>query len=659
MKHIARHLQLGLLAALTALTALPLATAQADTREPLPVENWAIREVMQNVEINPSGTKIAYMSNPSREGDPIIEVYDIDSIGEDPQRVGADNMEVTGFSWVSDTKMVVFFRQAIRRRIEGFNNGIYAGKSALYDIETKRFDELSNNLSIEQLLYQKPGSAIVSVPNDRFGLNVEDDPFAAFRPRTYYELDLETGRTSMILKGNERQAQAAFDAEGNPRFSQGYDRGTREFVFYYRDKDDTDWRELSRVDSYELEAQNYNPILTEQAGPGKTLILANNGEDKVGLWVLNLNSGELEEKLYGLDDVDLAGFRFHSDFWNHGSEVVGVTYFGEKLETAWFDAEEKALYEGLEQAIPNAHQISIPTRSIDGQTMVVRNIGPHDPGSYYLLRNGQLSYLGTTNPLVEPEDLSDVEYISWTARDGRTVHGYLTVPEGEGPFPLIVLPHGGPFVSEIVTYDEWGQFLANNGYMVLQPQYRGSLGYGIDHWESAYDQGGLAMQDDKDDGALYLVEQGRVDPDRMAMFGWSYGGYAAAVAASRDPNIYQCTIAGAAVVDGNMQLNYYRDGLIPATEYWELRRRNGVQPLDEVAKVNIPLLIIHGDADQRVPFEHFERYTRALDRAGIEYDSLVLEGADHFYNTLFFNHQKDLYTKMLDFLQHDCGPGGL
>ena len=108
-----------------------------------------------------------------------------------------------------------------------------------------------------------------------------------------------------------------------------------------------------------------------------------------------------------------------------------------------------------------------------------------------------------------------------------------------------------------------------------------------------------------------------------------------------------------------MQLNYYRDGLLPASEYWELKRREGVQPLDEASKVNIPLMIIHGDVDQRVPFEHFKKYTQALDKAHINYKSVVLKGADHFYNTLFFDHQQKLYTEMLDFLENDCGPGGL
>lgn len=649
-----------ILTCVLAAPALGLAVSPASAQsEPVELEAWALREVMQNVEINPSGSHIAWMSNPAREGDPIIQIYETGNFEDKPVNVGADNMEIQGFSWVTDTRMIVAFRQKVRKRIEDFNQGVYENKLAMFDTEANKFTELGDNFSIASMLPDEPNTIIISQPNSRFGLNLEDDPFAAFRPRTYYRLNLATGQKSLVLKGNNRTATAIFDDDGNPRFSSGYDAASKEFVFYARNPDETDWREVVRMDSYSLESSNFSVEAFDPDNPDIAYVTANNGNDKVGLWQFNIRKGQFGEEIYRREDVDVAGVRTASNFWAEGNKPVGVTYYGAKLETAWFDGEEKALFDTLADAVPNAHQISITSRSRDGDTMVVYNVGPRDPGSYYLLQNGQLSFVGTKNPLLKPEDLSDVRYIKYPTRDGREVAGYLTVPDEEGPYPLIVMPHGGPFVAEIVTYDEWAQFLANNGYAVLQPQYRGSLGYGLDHWESAYGQGGLKMQDDKDDGALWLVEQGIADADRLAMFGWSYGGYAAAVAASRDPNIYQCTIAGAAVVDGNMQLNYYRDGLLPASEYWELRRREGIQPLAEVDKVNIPLMVIHGDVDQRVPFEHYRKYTNALDKAGVDYESVVLEGADHFYNTLFFDHQLKLYRSMRDFLQNDCGEGGL
>jgi dipeptidyl aminopeptidase/acylaminoacyl peptidase len=168
------------------------------------------------------------------------------------------------------------------------------------------------------------------------------------------------------------------------------------------------------------------------------------------------------------------------------------------------------------------------------------------------------------------------------------------------------------------------------------------------------------MQDDKDDGALYLVQQGLADKDRIAMFGWSYGGYAALVAASRTPQIYQCVVAGAAVSDPLMQVNYYRYEMRGAQANEQLNMwDDSISPLEEAEKVNVPLLLIHGSVDQRVPPEHAKKYRAALDRYGKDYQFVELEGADHFYNTLFYDHQLELYESLIGYLKNDCGPGGL
>ena len=212
-------------------------------------------------------------------------------------------------------------------------------------------------------------------------------------------------------------------------------------------------------------------------------------------------------------------------------------------------------------------------------------------------------------------------------------------------------------------WDPWSQLLANNGYMVIQPQYRGSQGWGRDHYESAFSnggQGGYKMQDDKDDGALYLIEQGLVDPKRVAMFGWSYGGYAALIAAAREDQIYQCVIAGAPVTDMVQQLNYYKNRLRGAQEIQQVNYRKGsISPINVVDKVNVPVLIIHGEDDQRVPVSHAKKYVDKLEEYNKDYEYLELQDADHFSNTLFYKHKMEFYPKMIDYLANDCGPEGL
>jgi dipeptidyl aminopeptidase/acylaminoacyl peptidase len=390
------------------------------------------------------------------------------------------------------------------------------------------------------------------------------------------------------------------------------------------------------------------------------MIDALNGEDKAALWEFNFDTGQIGKKLFQAEDADVLSVGLHSIPGN--GKLAYAEYPGAKWERHWFDEDEKALHEALQQQIPYAHNLDISSRSRDGRRMIVTNRGPRDPGSFWLVKDGQLAKLGSRNPLLNPEQLSDVKYIRYKSRDGMMIPGYVTIPKGTPPFPLIVLPHGGPAVSEVVDFDEWGQLLANAGYMVLQPEYRMTVGFGKKHFDSGHNEHGYKMQDDKDDGALYLVEQGLADPDRMAMFGWSYGGYAALVAAAREENIYQCAIAGAAVSRPEV---WYRDVVGPTTpkaidEWFQGRGvTKGVNPYATVDKVNIPLLMVHPEDDSRVLYYHFTDYKKKFESLGKTGEFITLEDADHFYATLMYTHQQQFYTKMLDYLANDCGPGGL
>lgn len=646
---------------LIAMLSAGMATAK-EAPEPYPLEYWALRAVINNAQVSPDGKYLGLMKIPSKQGNPIIEVYETADLDKEPFRIGADKMEVTNFGWVSDKDIVFTLRQKVRDKIEGFNRGVYETRIAVADVENEKmrsFDE--SNPSIVSLLKNKPDKIIIS-----FSEGDEDGPSAklaeAFRPRAYWEFDLNRGTKKLLIRGKISVANIDFDADGNPWLARGFDLAKGEFIWYWRKPNGGEgWTEFYRQseDSFE----EFTVAELDDAKEDHVLVYANNGDDKSGLWSYDVNNKRFAELIYRRNDVDVYGLRYHSNDWTYPDKVTGVSYYTDKLHVEYFDDVERATYEQLEQVIPYAHNILIDSRTRDGNTMVIRNIGPRDPGTYYLLHEGKIQAVGSRQPLLESENLADLRYITYDARDGQPIAAYLTVPQGEGPFPLIVLPHGGPFVQEVVAYDEWAQMLANNGYMVVQPQYRGSFGFGLKFHKDSFvngGQGGFMMQDDKDDAALYLVKRGLADPERLAMFGWSYGGYAALVAASREDQIYQCVIAGAAVADMIQQINYYRWQLRGASKERQLSYREGsINPIEVAEEVNIPMLLIHGDVDQRVPVTHANRYRKELDKYGKDYKYLELEGADHFSNTLFFHHQEALYETMIDYLKNDCGPGGL
>ena len=647
---------------LTAVLAATAVTfpAAVTTAEPYPLEYFALREVINEVTVSPEGDRVAMLKILTREGNPILHIYESDELEGKPFVVNSDPMEIMTYDWASNDHIVLTLRQKVREQIDGQNQGVYEFKIAILNLKKKAFDEFpAANPVVENLLPGKPGKIIIS---EQPGAEEDLSLAKAFRPRAYYEMDLERGSKKLLLRGKLDVAQIEFDADGDPRIANGFDASSQEYVIYYREKGGKGWDDIYRVheDDFSLWFFNYQGL--DPSVPGNLVFTALNGDDKVGLWSFDPRAKKFAELLYRRSDVDVLGVRHHSNTWERPDEIVAVGYATDKPHFEYFDEIEGATYRQLEELIPGAWYVTIESRSRDGDTLVAMNQGPRDPGTYYLLYDGEFKPVGGRQPLLEADQLADLDYLQYKARDGRDLVAYLTIPNGEPPFPTIVLPHGGPHVHEIVIYDEWAQMLANNGYLVVQPQYRMSLGYGFDHFRSAFreqSEGGRAMQDDKDDAALTLVDKGMADPERLAMFGWSYGGYAALVAASRTPQIYQCVIAGAAVADQVRQANEFPNPRGTGRIFTEDYQYKAVQPVNEVAKVNVPILLVHGSVDQRVRPRQAQLYLAELEKQDKDYEYVELDGADHFYDTLFYQHQLTLYENMIRFLKDDCGPDGL
>lgn len=631
----------------------------ASAQEEIPLEYFALREVIQNVELSPDGKHLSLMKIEGRTGDPIIEIYKTDDLTEKPIRLGADPMEFVGHNWVSDDLIVFGARQRIRKRIEGYNQGVFENVVASYSMKDEKFSRFGSNTQLVGSLPDQPNKVLISKSRSNASFD-QDDPFAFARPREFYELNLETGAQKLIIKENNSIGGIGFDPQGNPRSAFGFDPSTQEQVYYGRMPGENSWREVLRRSTFNLE--DFGPVGFVKDNPAHGYIITTNGNDVYGLWEYDWETGEYVDLVFRDEAADVRNVLTHPNGWERPGEVIGLEHYGPKPMKVFFDEEIEALYSQLEAAIPNAYDLSINSMSRDSSRYIVFNVGPRDPGTYYLVKDGQLRVIGKHSPLIRPEQLADVEFVEYFARDGRKIRGYITVPNsGDAPYPTVVMPHGGCFVGEMPTYDEWAQVMASRGYMVFQPQYLCSRGWGQKHFaDFLTPEGKPKMQTDKHDGALYLVEQGLADLDRLAMYGWSYGGYAAGVAASLEPQIYQCVLPGAAVLDTNLQYQYNIRNTSKAGEWFSKNRYLGaVNPIDEVEKVNVPMLLIHGAVDQRVPYEHFKRYVKAIEGKGKDVQELVLEEADHFYNTLYYRHQIKLYEGIIDFLDNDCGPGGL
>jgi dipeptidyl aminopeptidase/acylaminoacyl peptidase len=234
--------------------------------------------------------------------------------------------------------------------------------------------------------------------------------------------------------------------------------------------------------------------------------------------------------------------------------------------------------------------------------------------------------------------------IEYHARDGLKLHAYLTLPRGRDPkhLPLILMPHGGPFARDHWQYDPLVQFLANRGYAVFQPEFRGSTGYGKDFVAKGYGEWGRKMQDDLDDGVDALVASGQVDAKRVCVVGSSYGGYAAMWGAVRSPNRYRCAASMAGVSDLPALLKHDKQ-LFSATRYYKEWRTpvggegkadlRGVSPLSFAGEIKVPLLLGHGEQDENVPPQQTHAMVDALNKAGAPVTSVFYKDSGHGFDS--------------------------
>ena len=651
----------------TSLTLFALAAGTvlgANAPAPYPLEQWAMRSVISRVSLSPNGEQLALLKIPTRDGDPIVEIYDAGDLSKEPFRMNAGRMELTSITWLNDEKLFFGARQAVRDEVEGRELDTYRYRSGLLDVKEREIERFDGGFSVVQLLPKSPNKVILAMePPGQVKLSELAKRRGASSPRDYYEFDLEKGTRKLLVQGRLAHRGYGFDSEGVLWMAVGEDESTRDITFLWRPTPGADWQEFYRRGWDDWEFDPFLPADRDDMNANHAYVLARNGHDTIGMWSYDLQNKRFAEAIFRHPQVDANVVLYHSNSWEHPDTVVGVGYVTDRAHVEFFDEHEAALYKQLESVIPGAHDVLVTGRSRDGATLVAYNSGPHDPGTYYLFKDGKLETIGSRQPLFASENLADVEFVKYKARDGRSLFAYVTVPKGKPPFPLVVMPHGGPAARDRGGFDKWAQLLANYGYLVIQPQYRGSEGFGRALREAAFEGGGQAghkMQDDKDDAALYLVERGLADEKRMAMFGWSYGGYAAAIAASRSPQLYQCTIAGAGVFDRVLQFRDDRRGVDGEfLKRYVAFEEKGLDPVEEVEKVNVPMLIVHGVVDYRVLLEHATKYVELLEEHDKPHKYVKLEGAGHFTNTLRHNHQVEFFTAMLDFLANDCGPEGL
>jgi dipeptidyl aminopeptidase/acylaminoacyl peptidase len=444
------------------------------------------------------------------------------------------------------------------------------------------------------------------------------------------------------------------DHEGKLRVAVTSDGVNRSLL--YRDSEKDDFQALLTTSFKE----SLSPLFFTY--DNKNLYVASNiGRDKTAIYEYDVKEKKQTNLLYENPDVDVENL-LRSD---KRKIVTGVTFYTEKRQYHFLDDERAKLQQDLESRLPG-YEVTMTNTSRDETKALVYAANDRTLGSYYFYdrTTGDFRKLADVGPWLVEAELAEMKPITYTSRDGLTIHGYLTLPQGLKPkkLPVVVNPHGGPWGRDVWEYNPEAQFLANRGYAVLQVNFRTSTGYGRQFWEAGFKQWGLKIQDDITDGVNWLIGQGIADPKRVGIYGGSFGGYATLAGLAFTPDLYACGVDYVGVSNLFTLIK-----TIPP--YWEPIRQmfyemmgdpekdkelyEKVSPVFHADNIKVPVLVAQGANDPRVNKAESDQIVEALKKRGIEVVYMVKDNEGHgFHNE---ENRFDFYRAMEEFLGKHLG----
>lgn len=634
--------------------------------ESISLEEYARHAQFQDVKISPSGKYLA-VSNRADDGNVQVVVLDLANLTAVSQTHFRGEDTINTFYWVNNERLVF----SLAREIGSLEQPQPTGELYGINADGKRGVMLTGYRSNDQSL--TASELIDFLPRDDKHIIISSrnlrrkEPFIEF-----YRLNVDTGRKRKVGQAPIRAIKGTSiytltDNEGLPRIIMGIDPDKdTDTVLMLRAPNNRDWQELKRFS--EDSDRGFIPLAF--AADNKTVFgLSNLTSNTQAIVEVDLTT-KAQEILAQHPLTDLVPIIALDK--GIGTDVIGVTYEYDTIETLFFEnvadfAFGRAL-SGLVAAFPNKG-VRITSATRDNRLAVVQVQSVNQDATYYLfdMEKNQLTYLLNSRPWLKDKALPETQTVKYKARDGQEITGLLTLPKNADAknLPLILFPHGGPIgVREsAASYNNYIaniKVLAEHGYAVFQPNFRGSGGFGLAFQQSGYQQWGQLMIDDMTDGVMHLVTQGVVDKERVCTFGASYGGYAAVQTAIREPELYKCAIAYVGVFDlhalyndGDIRETGMGERFIARTVGSDTNQLNAQSPIKNLDKLKAPVFIVHGAEDKRTPLSYATAFRTELEKRNHPYEWLVKEKEGHgFYKP---ENNIELWQKALVFLDKHIG----
>lgn len=636
-----------------------------------PIESFFANPVVAAPVLSPNARYVALRVGAPGKRD---QLGVIDVATNTMRTVGFGNGDVRRIQWVNNDRLV--FDTTDRKTAEGdleYAPGLYAidrdGKNFLPLVDRAGEGGRVQTGSMIKSSRQLPWHTFL-LP--QVGRQDSDEIYVASR---HYDQHGEVTNVKLVhlntrslkavnLVGPPNSHQFLLDHDGEPRLALTLERDQQ--AIHHRDRASGQWRQLASFNAYKGQAGSFAPLAF---GPDGTLFVeTTGGKDKASVHTYDLATGKMSPEPI----VETEGYDFTGDLVISGGKLLGLEVITDAAGMVWMDPKMKAIQKDIDsQLSATVNLVSLAARP-ELPVVLVTAYSDVQPVAYLLYNTETKAFtrLGSAYPAIKPEQMGRQEPIRYKARDGLDIPALLTLPPGgkRSKLPLVVLVHGGPHERAAVW--GWGpdtQFLATRGYAVLEPDFRGSTGYGNAHFRAGWKQWGLAMQDDIADGVKWALAQGIADPGRVCIAGASYGGYAALMGLVNDPGMYKCAISWAAVTDIDLLFNgnwgfmsdvparYRRYGMPelvgdPARDAVQFR---ATSPLQQAARIDKPLLLAYGSADRRVPLYHGEKFRDAVKKTNTNVEWIRYEAEGHGW--ALPENRIDFWTRVEKFLVRHIG----
>ncbi|MEY8739138.1 prolyl oligopeptidase family serine peptidase [Bacillales bacterium AN1005] len=592
-----------------------------------PLEDFFKQPAQAGFQMSPDGKHLAYLEPWNNRMNIVVKEN-----GQDKSvRVTSESeRSIMGFGWATDNKLLY-----IKDAAGDENYHIY-----VTDIDGKNNKDLTPYPNTRATLIDP----LEGVPDEILVAMNKRDP----QIFDVYRININTGEATLAAENPGNITGWLTDHEGKIRVAVSSDGNVSSLM--YRESEDKPFEPLLTTKL----GETFAPVMFTYDNKN-IYAISNLDRDKSAIVEYSPSTKQVTKTIFENKDVDVTSFVPSKA----KGTILAAVYETDKVNYEFFDADFKKLMEDIKAKVPGK-EISLSSISEEGQVLFI-SYSDKSMGTYYFYDSvtGKLDKLADAAPWIDEDKMSDMKPISYESRDGLTIHGYLTLPNGveASQLPLVVVPHGEPWARDSWGYNPEIQFLASRGYAVLQVNFRGSTGYGKEFLDAGNKQWGKAMQNDITDGVNWLIKEGTVDADRVAIYGASYGGYAALAGLAFTPDVYA---AGISYV-GPSNIFTLLDSLPP---YWESERNmfyervgdpekdkellTAISPLFHIDQMKAPLFVVQGANDPRVKQAESDQIVEALRERGVDVPYMLKTNEGHGFANV--ENQLDLYRAIEKFL---------